>query len=129
MDDMLLFDLGESNGNRSRKSIDTSSSSKAAFQHYANVEEDDLEPFLDNPYDMPPTRSPSPEPLWHIAKKSVWTQECVAERIQSHGQYSTSEPSVKPLRNNAADCGGGGGLSLVSLLTDGVVARASQARG
>ena len=127
MDDMPLFDLGESNGNRSRKSIDTSSST-IVFQHYANDEEDDLESFLDDPNDMPPTREPSPEPVWHSAKTYEWKQEYLAEQIQSHGQYLAPEPSVKPLRNNASHCGGGG-LSLVSSWTDESVARASQARG
>ena len=96
-------------------------------QHYANVEEDALESFLDNHNDMPPTREPSPEPVWHSAKLYEWKQEYLAERIQSHGQYFAPEPSVKPLRNNASDCGGG--LSLVSLWNNESVARASQARG
>ena len=126
IDDMPLFDVGGSNGNRSRKSIDISSSSTVAFQHNANFEEDVLESFLD-PNDLPPTREPSPEPVWHSAKTYEWKQEYLAERIQSHGQYLAPEPSVKSFPNNASDCGGG--LSLVSLLTDGVVARASQARG
>ena len=127
IDDMPLFDVGGSNGNRSRKSIDLSSSSTVAFQHYANVEEDDLESFLDDRNDMPPTRESSPEPVWHSAKTYEWKQEYLAERIQSHGQYFAPEPSVKPLRNNASDCGGG--LSLVSLWNNESVARASQARG
>ena len=128
IDDMPLFDVGGSNGNRSRKSIDMSSSSTVAFQHYANVEEDDLQSFLDNRSDMPPTRESSPEPVWHSAKTYEWKQEYLAERIQAHGQYLAPEPSVKPLRNNASHCGGGG-LSLVSSWTDESVARASQARG
>ena len=127
INDMPLFDVGGSNGNRSRKPIDMSSSSTVAFQHCANVEEDALESFLDNHNDMPPTREPSPEPVWQSAKTYEWKQEYLAERIQSHGQYLAPEPSVKPLRNNASDCGGG--LSLVSLWTDESVARASQARG
>ena len=126
INDMPLFDVGGSNGNRSRKSIDISSSSTVAFQHNANFEEDVLESFLD-PNDLPPTREPSPEPVWHSAKTYEWKQEYLAERIQAHGQYLAPEPSVKPLRNNASDCGGG--LSLVSLWTNESVARASQARG
>ena len=113
-------------GNRTFSTASKEYSSRSTIENFPHVGEDTLESYLD-PDDLPSTREPSPEPVWHSAKLYEWKQENLAERIQSHGQYFAPEPSVKPLRNNASDCGGG--LSLVSLWTNESVARASQARG
>jgi hypothetical protein len=74
------------------------------LQNFTLAGEDDL----DSPFcvgrrdDMPSTREPSPEPLWHHTDYWNLTQEYFSEQIETYGRFSSMEASVEPPWKNVA---------------------------
>jgi hypothetical protein len=64
----------------------------------------DLESSLD-PKEIPPTREPSPEPLWQNSGQFVWNGHNLTERIHASGRHIPTEPVAKPFCSNSSTCG------------------------
>jgi hypothetical protein len=64
----------------------------------------DVESSLD-PNDIPPTREPSPEPLWQNSGQFVWNGQNLTERIHASGRHIPTKPVATSLCSNSSTCG------------------------
>jgi hypothetical protein len=80
-----------------------STSATVDIDVFAQDGNSDLESCLD-PNDIPPTREPSPEPLWQNRGEFVRNGQNLTEQIHVSGRHIPTEPVAKSLCSNSSTC-------------------------